>query len=142
MVPCKEETKALPLSFPCYCYQKGEAAGECVVHAVVVGAENPNTFKSFYHHFILTDADTSHKTHKADTVKQSSSGLKERKSNHACMCVFKDNQFYLTEVVVNIKASASQLQEFDQFADDGHLLMHHRYVESSVLNTKKQRILH
>lgn len=44
--------------------------------------------------------------------------------------------FYLTEVVVDIKASASTQQELDQFVGDGHLPLHHSYMESSEINKK------
>lgn len=46
--------------------------------------------------------------------------------------------FHLTEVVVDIKASVSPEQELNQFADNGQLLLHHCYMESSVMNTKIQ----
>lgn len=56
------------------------------------------------------------------------------------MGVFKVYLLYLAEVVVDIKASASQHQELDQFADDGRLPLHHSYMESSVIITKNRHI--
>lgn len=64
----------------------------------------------------------------------------------ACVHVYFNAQkcdvcvFNLAEVVVDIKASASQHQELDQFADDVRLPLHHSYMESSVIITKKRHI--
>lgn len=44
--------------------------------------------------------------------------------------------FYLTEIVVDVKAPASQQQEADQLVDDGHLPVHHSDMESSVIKRK------
>lgn len=49
--------------------------------------------------------------------------------------------FYLTEVVVDVEASASTHQELDQFVDDGQLPLHNSYMESSVMNTKKHNTI-
>lgn len=52
--------------------------------------------------------------------------------------VFKVYLFYLPEVVVDINVSVSPYQKLDQFVDDGQLPLHHSYMQSSVMNTKKQ----
>lgn len=41
-------------------------------------------------------------------------------------------RFYLSEIVVDVKAPASQQQEVDQLVDDGNLPLHHSDMESSV----------
>lgn len=41
---------------------------------------------------------------------------------------------YLTEVVVDIKASAIQQQIINQSADNGQLPLHHSNMQSSVIN--------
>ncbi len=48
--------------------------------------------------------------------------------------------FYLAEVVVDVKVSASQRQEVDQLADNGRLPLHHSYMQSSVIITKNRHI--
>lgn len=60
------------------------------------------------------------------------------------MCVFMRwqqcgvhpaNVRHLTKVVVDIQTSAGLLQEEDQPVDDRHFPLHHRYVQSSEINT-------
>ena len=46
---------------------------------------------------------------------------------------------YLTEVVVDVKASVRPQQQLHQFVEDGQLPLHHSYMKSSVINTNTHR---
>ncbi len=56
---------------------------------------------------------------------------------HVCDLCILSALFYLTEVVVDIEASASPQQQVDQTVHHGQLLLHHSYMESSEM-TKKE----
>lgn len=53
------------------------------------------------------------------------------------VCIYGAFVFYLTNVVVDIKASVSELQELDQLVDNGQLPLHHSYMKSSAMNKTK-----